>query len=298
MANRARQQQQIRLSGRQLNSKRNESWLKSIFTHIAAALIFALAANAETLPIPPEEYPLPFKEGENLVFDISWMTVVAGEGKLHVKKRLDYNGSDVLKINISSKSTGWVRKLHKVDDTTFTYFDIDKRYSHMADIRISEGRYRKHKVITFDQKSHKALYKVNAKEPKEFDIAPNSQDALSALYFLRTMRGKLLVGKTVLIPMFDDKKKYMLEVEVLRKERIKLTQGMVDTIVVQPFLKSEGVFQRKGKMWIWLTDDEFLTPVKIRSKILIGSFYATLRHSSGVDINYIPYKKKPKPKKQ
>jgi hypothetical protein len=56
---------------------------------------------------------------------------------------------------------------------------------------------------------------------------------------------------------------------------------------VEPQLKTEGIFQRRGKMTLWLTDDENLIPVAVRSKVLIGSFYATLRDYEGVEINFM-----------
>jgi len=86
-------------------------------------------------------------------------------------------------------------------------------------------------------------------------------------------------------PEIDDD----IEIKVLRKERIELPMGMVDTIVVEPLLKSEGVFRSRGTMNIWFTDDENLIPVMMRSKIFIGSIYASLREHEGCEINVIPY---------
>ena len=52
--------------------------------------------------------------------------------------------------------------------------------------------------------------------------------------------------------------------------------GSVDTIVIKPLMKSEGIFNRKGDMFIWLTDDERRLPVKMRTKVVVGSITATL----------------------
>jgi hypothetical protein len=46
--------------------------------------------------------------------------------------------------------------------------------------------------------------------------------------------------------------------------------------LINPILKTEGLFLRKGKMHIWLTDDERKIPVKFKSKVKIGSFVAKL----------------------
>ncbi|NIP40434.1 DUF3108 domain-containing protein, partial [Candidatus Saccharibacteria bacterium] len=41
-----------------------------------------------------------------------------------------------------------------------------------------------------------------------------------------------------------------------KKEKITIPAGTFDTIKVKPLLKSEGIFMRKGDVYIWLTDDE------------------------------------------
>jgi hypothetical protein len=47
-------------------------------------------------------------------------------------------------------------------------------------------------------------------------------------------------------------------------------------LVVEPLLKFEGIFQRKGRMIVWITDDPERIPVQMQSEIIIGSFFATL----------------------
>ena len=46
--------------------------------------------------------------------------------------------------------------------------------------------------------------------------------------------------------------------------------------MIQPLMKSEGIFESKGNIYIWLTDDERRIPVMVRSKITIGSITALL----------------------
>jgi len=234
---------------------------------------------------------LPFKPGERLTYDVTWMGVLGGEGVLSVGGEIDYNGHQVYVLKSVARSIGFVRKLYKVDDHTKSFFDVNKLVSHRVEINISEGNYRKKKIIEFDQQKGVASYFINDKEPEIFEIDQKSQDSFSSLYAIRALGAKLTVGNPLFIPVFEDKKKYTLKVNVARRERLSLPQGLVDTVVLEPQLKTEGIFLRKGKMTIWLTDDESLTPVVIRSKILIGAFYATLRSYEGVKINFIPYKK-------
>jgi hypothetical protein len=84
------------------------------------------------------------------------------------------------------------------------------------------------------------------------------------------------VGKSVYVDVFDSRKLWNVEVQVLRRERIKTKLGEFDTLVIKPLMKSEGIFNRKGDVYIWLTDDKKRIPVKLESKVPIGSITATL----------------------
>jgi hypothetical protein len=50
--------------------------------------------------------------------------------------------------------------------------------------------------------------------------------------------------------------------------------------VIQPLLKSEGIFARTGDIVIWLTDDDRRIPVQMKSKVVVGSITATLTGGS------------------
>jgi hypothetical protein len=41
-------------------------------------------------------------------------------------------------------------------------------------------------------------------------------------------------------------------------------------------MKSEGIFYRKGDIFIWLTDDEKRIPVMLKTKVKVGSITAGL----------------------
>jgi hypothetical protein len=65
-------------------------------------------------------------------------------------------------------------------------------------------------------------------------------------------------------------------VYVLGKEKIKTSLGELNTIKIKTYPKYEGVFQNKGEIYIWLTDDARKIPVLMKSTISIGSIVSTL----------------------
>jgi len=67
------------------------------------------------------------------------------------------------------------------------------------------------------------------------------------------------------------------------KEKVVVPAGTFDTIKVKTLIKFEGLFVNKGEVFIWFTDDEVKMPVKIESKIKVGTITALLieKQSSG-----------------
>jgi hypothetical protein len=116
---------------------------------------------------------------------------------------------------------------------------------------------------------------------QEFPLGPNALDELSVLYYVRTL--PLIEGRTVFATVFASRKNWELEVKVLRREALDTILGRRETLVVEPLLKFEGIFQQKGRVIVWLTSDAERIPVLMKSEIKIGSFVSTLtQRESGV----------------
>jgi hypothetical protein len=78
------------------------------------------------------------------------------------------------------------------------------------------------------------------------------------------------------VPNHNAGKNHQLGVRVLRRERIKVSAGSFDCIVIEPGLTAAGVFKQEGKLTIWLTDDARHMPVLMKSKVAVGSIVAEL----------------------
>ncbi len=64
-----------------------------------------------------------------------------------------------------------------------------------------------------------------------------------------------------------------------------MPSGTFECLVIEPYLKFEGLFKHQGQMHIWVTDDERKVPVLIKSKIVIGSIDVVLRDAIVVEVN-------------
>ena len=84
------------------------------------------------------------------------------------------------------------------------------------------------------------------------------------------------VGTSFELAAVSGKKKYGLKVLCHREEIIEVPAGKFPCLVVEPVLMGDGLFKAKGKLWIWLTKDSRRLPVKMQSKIPVGSIKAEL----------------------
>ena len=105
-------------------------------------------------------------------------------------------------------------------------------------------------------------------------ITNKTYDTLSSFYYYRSV--SLQVGTSSFIDIFDGKKLWNTEVQVLRREEIVTPLGKFRTVVIKPLLKSNGIFARTGDIFIWLTDDERRIPVLMKSKVKVGNITATV----------------------
>ena len=142
-------------------------------------------------------------------------------------------------------------------------------------ITLREGRHRKDREVVFYPEPGKVLFRDHLKkEEKLLKVPEGLLDPLAGFFVIRNR--SLKVGKDEFVRIFDSKKVYDVRVEVLRRETVETSLGRFQTIVIKPHLKSEGIFYRKGEIYIYLTDDERHLPVLLKSKILIGSVVAEL----------------------
>lgn len=237
-----------------------------------ASFMFAFVLITNAAGEPATALPdVPWK-GERLVFELSWFKLKGGTATMEVAEEY-MQGKKSYHISAITASNSFVDTFYKVRDRVDSFIYADNLSSYRYKVHQEEGSFRRDKEISFDYSKGLATY-VKDQKTSVHSIPSSLQDSISALYYLRTK--KITVGKTETINVFEDKKLWQVEVQVLGKEKIQTPAGTFDTIMVKPILKFEGIFQRKGDLYIWLTDDNRRMPVRMRSKIKIGSISADL----------------------
>jgi len=184
-----------------------------------------------------------------------------------------------LQIVHTAVSADWMKWIYKVDDRIVSLVGSSPRDQVGLPIKftekIFEGRPRHDKEVNFDFKTMKATVRdFKAQNTKIHDITAKTYDSLSSFYAVRDAR--LIVGKSIFIDVFDGKRLHATEVQVLRKERLKVKAGEFNTLVVKPIMKTKGIFEKTGDVFIWLSDDNRRLPVKMSSAAKIGAVTAEL----------------------
>jgi len=217
-----------------------------------------------------------FVEGEKLEYKISWLGITAGYGSIESSMAEDEDGRRIIHIKARGDSVGMLSLVCKIRDRMESYIDKEKQYSLKCIKDFKEGFYKKKETTRFDQEKHVAH--VNK---KTIEILPEAKDPFACLYYIRAQ--KLVVGETLILNAYDNRKNHRLTVNVLKKETIKIGENTYKTILIEPVLEGldlEGVLETGDrKVRVWLTDDERKIPVKVQMKITFGSIVIELVNS-------------------
>jgi len=241
-------------------------------------LIFALA-----LALPPPDTSngreLPFGPGERIAMRITYAHILAGRAAVSVDA-VDHEGRAVLRFVAEARSQGFFAWLFRfrVDDRTVATWDPAGECSLSIEKRLREGRAIRDQRVVFDPSSGTAEVQDPRIRETRFDVGPCALDVLSA-FFVTRLRG-VAEKEPLSLPVFDNGKRYRLAVRYLGRERLDLPAPLgkrVATVVIEPLLvEGTGLFVKEGRLKIWLTDDARRIPVRMRSKVAIGSVSADL----------------------
>ncbi|MEW6516987.1 MAG: DUF3108 domain-containing protein [candidate division FCPU426 bacterium] len=221
-----------------------------------------------------------FAPGEKLLFSVEYLGIAAGFATLSVEPGPIMNGRQTLHLIATARTHPAFEWFFKVRDRIESFFDAAGLFSWRYEKHLREGGYSNDSVLIYDQVQNQV---IKDEGRTRVPAAPLTQDVLSEFYFYRAVAPP--VGQELTIPVVaDDGKSYEVIVKSVRREKVRVPAGEFNCIVVQPQMKFEGVFQSKGEINIWLTDDVRRVPVLVKSAIIIGTIDVVLRDAVVVDV--------------
>jgi hypothetical protein len=227
-----------------------------------------------------------FHVGEKLTFKVRYGIIRAGTATMSVLKETTLNSHPVYQIQTTAESVSPFSWVYKVDDVVNSYIDKKGLFSWRFEKKLREGSYKMDLIVDYlpeDSlaKVHTIRYR-DGNEESYYDVKvpPFAMDVLAAFYFVRTK--PLSIGDVISIVNHDNKKVYRLEVQVYMREQIDTAAGTFNCLRIEPILKGEGIFQQKGRLLVWLTDDEYKIPVQMTSEVVVGHITTELEKIEGI----------------
>jgi hypothetical protein len=267
-------------------SVRAWSW-SVVLVAVSAGVVSAQRGTpAASKPAPPKPgagppktiaQAVPFAAGETLTYDVSWSAyVTAGTATLSVKEKKPSYGSDAYYITAEGRPTPLLSKLYDLYYKADTLLDVYSLLSQRGSVYSREGNRDRLKVTLFDQAARNAHYEVHTRTivKKDFAIPARTQDALSAIYVLRSIT--LKQGDTFMMPVSDSGDSYKVQFHVGGVEPVKAGIGDTPAWKITPVVPA-GHAAGARRLTLWVSDDARRLPVRLQAQLAVGSFDLTLK---------------------
>ncbi|MCU0583805.1 MAG: DUF3108 domain-containing protein [Syntrophales bacterium] len=215
---------------------------------------------------------LPFRQGERLVYRALWGFIPAGEAVIEVLPDAGVGGVRAHHFAMTTTTNSRVDLFYKIRERQDSYADTAMTRT-LQYRKKSTGDHPRDVIVSYDWKNRTATYASFGNAEKPVEILPGSFDPLAIFFVIRTHR--LEPGDVHEIPITDGKKCIVVKATVGSRETVTIDGTVYDTFPVVPDMERlQGVVPRKGdpSLKIWFTADERQVPVKIQSKVAVGSF--------------------------
>jgi len=219
-----------------------------------------------------------FDVGERLVFDVNYGFITAGSAVLEIPALDSLGGRKCFRVEFRVNSLPSFSWIYRVEDRYVTYIDAATIAPWKFEQRVREGSYSRDFVAEFDQRRNVARTSEGT-----YPVPPYVHDILSAFYFARTVDyTPLKAGDQVQLYNFYKDKTYDLLVRVLGRQQLEVAAGTFNTVVIEPLVREGGLIKSEGRIVIWLTDDERKIPIRVNTKVVIGSIDTELKEYTGI----------------
>ncbi len=211
---------------------------------------------------------VPWAVGERLAYDVKFGILRAGTATLEVPDVADVRGRPA--YHAVFHLTGGTFFYH-VDDTYESWMDT----ASIASLRFHQTQHEggKTRIKRYEIFPDRQTYQ-DANKPE----VPSSAEPLddgSFLYFVRTL--PLRTGDAYEFNRYYKPDRNPVRIRVVRREQIRVPAGTFNAIVVQPTIKTTGLFSEGGRAEVWFSDDDERVVLQMKSSLSIGSITMQLR---------------------
>ena len=190
---------------------------------------------------------------------------------------LDAHGSEG---HLKLDSAGLVSALFKVEDVYSVRYE--QGFCATGSLLDSkEGKRHRQTTVTFDRNRNRASWmerdvlKNEVMRTAQVDTPHCVQDVLGGILALRSLA--IEPGQSAQVPMSDGRRAAQVKVDAQEREEVTTPAGTFKTIRYEANLMNGVVYQRKGRVFVWVTDDAKRIPVQIRLRLAFPIGTVTLQ---------------------
>ena len=242
------------------------------------SLGFKVCSFLISLVLSSDDSPnIPFKVGEKLEYSLSWGFFPVGSAILEVKPKVVLDDELCYVFNFSVRTNSFADAFYKVRTSIQSYVKNDFSKSILYKKLQSEGKTKRNVKVNFDYQNRIANYYLSGKKISSVPIPDSVFDPLGIAYFFRIV--DLSSNNFQSIPTSDGKRFSKLKISMGKKKKIIVPAGRFYAIETIPEMKNlRGVFNKSpdGMLKVWYSSDFKRIPIKITSKVIVGSFNAEL----------------------
>jgi len=236
--------------------------------------LFVRAIALSLIALFPKSVPqmkVPFIVGEKMEYEVRFGPLKVGNGHMEVVALETVRGRSAW------HTAFWVQGgtfFYKVNDVYESWIDTSTFSSLRFVQQLEEGTSDKNRSYEIYPEKD-VYYEMHKNPPREHPSVRQPLDDGSFLYFIRTI--PLVVGQTYDFNRYFRPDRNPVRIRVLRKERIIVPAGTFNAIVVQPVIKTPGIFSENGQALVWLSDDDRRIMLQLKSKVSFGSLNLYLK---------------------
>lgn len=226
----------------------------------------------------------PFLVGESIRHEVYYnlVRITAGEMEFQTLPFKVVNGRKAYQFQVNLKTTSLFSSFYSVDDKVNTLIDYELWLPRLYTLHVKESSQLREGRNYFDFDKMKAIYeekKVTSKKgveekKQEWEILPYSQNVFSVIYYMRLFAWR--DNKEYAFRVADDGENLVFKGKVVKREVINTPIGEFKAIKIKPEFTVKGAFKPVGDIYIWLSDDPRKIPLRIESKIKIGTIVSQI----------------------
>jgi hypothetical protein len=245
--------------------RRAAAW--AVTALLGVSTLTADAADAQRVDALPTAGPVaspaatPFGPGERMDYQVKLGVANVGNGHMQVHGIESIRGNQAYHVSMGIK--GGLRFVARVDNLFESWMDVETLASHRFIQDQDELRTQRHRQFDFFH-AERRFERADGEESGQM-ITNRPLDDISFVYYARTL--PLVVGETYTLNNYFRPDRNPVVIRVLRKDRVDVPAGTFNTIVIQPVIKTRGLFSEGGEAEIHFSDDNRRIMVYMRSRV-------------------------------